>query len=206
MIAFCRLRNDLREFRLDRILSLITTTDVFANRDFSFDNYFLKNTEKKLRPTDIPLSFPQFIFVQILNVVNMKTLNIITAFFLYSAILFTSCNNLSKQSNINEGKGQIIEFAPIVLKDSVSEEMLLKSSEILQRDFLMKQSGFIKRTLVRKSTGEYIDIVVWDSETSANNAANNSLHSRACSNYFQCMINTNESDVAHYTVIKEYTR
>ncbi|MCM4152579.1 YafY family transcriptional regulator [Arenibacter sp. N53] len=46
MVAFCRLRKDLREFRIDRILNLITTTDVFPDCHFSFENYFITNYEK----------------------------------------------------------------------------------------------------------------------------------------------------------------
>lgn len=46
MVAFCRLRNDLREFRLDRILNLITTTDIFPHRHFSFEDYFIINSKK----------------------------------------------------------------------------------------------------------------------------------------------------------------
>jgi len=41
MIAHCRMRNDLREFRLDRIIGLINTTEKFANRqDFTLNKYF----------------------------------------------------------------------------------------------------------------------------------------------------------------------
>ncbi len=46
MVAFCRLRNDLREFRIDRILNLITTTESFPDRHFSFEDYFLSHSEK----------------------------------------------------------------------------------------------------------------------------------------------------------------
>jgi predicted DNA-binding transcriptional regulator YafY len=39
MIAFCRLRNDLREFRIDRILHLTTNNTTFADRHFSLEDY-----------------------------------------------------------------------------------------------------------------------------------------------------------------------
>jgi len=46
MVAFCRLRNDLREFRIDRILNLTTTTDTFPDRLFSLEYYFSSLCEK----------------------------------------------------------------------------------------------------------------------------------------------------------------
>ncbi len=39
MIAFCRLRNDIRAFRIDRILTLTATSGTFSDRYFSLDNY-----------------------------------------------------------------------------------------------------------------------------------------------------------------------
>lgn len=39
MIAYCRLREALREFRIDRILHLKSTSTFFAERHFSFEEY-----------------------------------------------------------------------------------------------------------------------------------------------------------------------
>ena len=39
MIAYCRLREALREFRIDRILHLKSTSTSFAERHFSFEEY-----------------------------------------------------------------------------------------------------------------------------------------------------------------------
>jgi hypothetical protein len=101
-------------------------------------------------------------------------------------------------------KGQIIEYAPIVLKGSVTEEALLISSEVLQRDFLTKQQGFIKRILVKKTDKEYVDIVIWDNKENADKAIENSMQSKACENYFSCMQNLDASGVLHFEVLAEY--
>jgi len=46
LVAFCRLRNDQREFRLDRISKLIITTETFDyQQDFSLNSYIEKNIE-----------------------------------------------------------------------------------------------------------------------------------------------------------------
>jgi predicted DNA-binding transcriptional regulator YafY len=40
MVAHCRLRNELRDFRIDRILNLTTTNDTFPDRTFTLEAYF----------------------------------------------------------------------------------------------------------------------------------------------------------------------
>jgi predicted DNA-binding transcriptional regulator YafY len=45
LIAHCRLRNEIREFRLDRILKLFNTNEVFTEQNFSFEEYIAKISE-----------------------------------------------------------------------------------------------------------------------------------------------------------------
>ncbi|WP_299601311.1 YafY family protein [uncultured Aquimarina sp.] len=45
MIAFCRLRNDYREFRTDRIVNLIETSEIFPPKLFTLEDYFKKYRE-----------------------------------------------------------------------------------------------------------------------------------------------------------------
>lgn len=46
MVAFCRMRKDLRELRIDRILKLITTNETSPEWRFSFEDYFKSLLEK----------------------------------------------------------------------------------------------------------------------------------------------------------------
>jgi len=46
VVAQCRLRNELRDFRLDRMLSLTVTSDTFPDRTFSLEAYFQSLCEK----------------------------------------------------------------------------------------------------------------------------------------------------------------
>jgi len=46
LIAWCHLRNDLREFRIDRILELTRLLQTFKDRDFIFEDYLKKLSEK----------------------------------------------------------------------------------------------------------------------------------------------------------------
>ncbi len=46
LIAICRQKNDLREFRIDRILNLTTTSNTFPDCHFSFENYISSFSKK----------------------------------------------------------------------------------------------------------------------------------------------------------------
>lgn len=46
LVAYCRLRQDLREFRLDRITGFLITAERFSQRDFVFRDYFEKQINK----------------------------------------------------------------------------------------------------------------------------------------------------------------
>lgn len=45
LVAWCRLRNDLRDFRLDRIQSLWPLSEKIENRNFSLNEYFQRQGE-----------------------------------------------------------------------------------------------------------------------------------------------------------------
>jgi len=113
-----------------------------------------------------------------------------------------------KQVNVQSSKGQIIELAPFTLKNGITEVSLLEASETLQKEFLVKQTGFLKRELVKKHTGEYIDIVYWDSQENANKAGQNAMNSPICFSYFHLMKevapNDTNASVSHYIIVNEY--
>lgn len=55
-----------------------------------------------------------------------------------------------------------IAFAPIKLKDGVSESDFLKISEAFETAFVKKQKGILKRILVKDTNGNYADIVFFE--------------------------------------------
>jgi len=46
VVAYCRLRNEFREFRIDRILNLTVTTDTFPDRNLTLEEYYQSLYEK----------------------------------------------------------------------------------------------------------------------------------------------------------------
>ncbi|TRX62741.1 WYL domain-containing protein [Fulvivirga sp. M361] len=58
LIAFCRLRNDFRSFRLDCITKITVSTTRFEPHDFTLQQYFEQCIEKLLPTPDIPMTQP----------------------------------------------------------------------------------------------------------------------------------------------------
>jgi hypothetical protein len=82
---------------------------------------------------------------------------------------------------------QTIEWAPFTLAEGVDEATLLTASEALQRDFLSKQSGFLHRALLRGASGQWVDIIHWESRDAVEEAMRAAQASAACHGYFALM-------------------
>lgn len=55
-----------------------------------------------------------------------------------------------------------IAFAPIKLKEGVSESDFLRISDAFETGFVKKQKGILKRILVKDPHGNYADIVFFE--------------------------------------------
>ena len=82
----------------------------------------------------------------------------------------------------------IVEWAPFKTKPGIDEATLLKLSEAIQEDFLVRQKGYQHRELVKgKADGEYVDIIWWASQEDAEAASKLVYESETCSAYFAAM-------------------
>ncbi len=68
-------------------------------------------------------------------------------------------------------KTTVVEIAQFELASGVTDEEFIKEAEVVQRDFLEKQSGYIDRELLKDKNGLWIDILHWDSMEEAKKAA-----------------------------------
>lgn len=102
---------------------------------------------------------------------------------------------------------QVIEWAPFRLRTGVDESTLLAASERLQAEFLDHQEGFVRRELVKRADGEYVDVVWWRSLEAAEKAMARVAESPTCSAYFAVM-GTNDANagdgVLHYHSVRSY--
>lgn len=85
------------------------------------------------------------------------------------------------------GEGVVIEWAPFRLRDGVCETELLEASSAIQREFLYRQPGFVRRELARSDDGLWTDVVHWASGEMAQAALAAAPSSAACRGYFQLM-------------------
>lgn len=87
----------------------------------------------------------------------------------------------------------VIEWAPFTLKEGIDEAKLLEAADALQKDFLSKQEGFLKRELLKGEGDKWVDILHWSSKEAAEKAMEHVMGSTVCQQYFHCMSNATEA-------------
>ena len=102
----------------------------------------------------------------------------------------------------------VIEWAPFRLAEGVTEGELLAASETLQREFVARQPGFVRRELLRGADGHWADLVHWESERAAHDVFAAAMESPVCAEYFKLMVMPEGGDLAaavlHLHRIREY--
>ncbi len=78
-------------------------------------------------------------------------------------------------------------LATIKLASGKTEAELLAASERFQKEFASKQKGLIRREMVRKGDGEYIDIIQFASMADANATMESEKTSEVCHAFFALM-------------------
>jgi hypothetical protein len=78
-------------------------------------------------------------------------------------------------------------FAPVTLAKGISEAELLKASEKFQTEFVSKESGVLRRELVRKADGTYVDIVQFRSKEDFEAVSKKEMESPICMEFFSLM-------------------
>ena len=87
-----------------------------------------------------------------------------------------------------------IEWAPFTLAEGVSESALLAASEVLQRDFLGNQPGFLHRELLKGNDGQWVDIIERESRDAIGQAMDNVQTRTVCQHYFTLMVSPSADD------------
>lgn len=101
----------------------------------------------------------------------------------------------------------VVEWAPFQLKPQYREEDLLIVSKKLQHEFLVKQEGFIKRELLKKSARDWVDVIHWKNKELAKKAMKAAGENPACAAYFELMNmeeDPGEGSLQHYDLVSEY--
>jgi hypothetical protein len=102
----------------------------------------------------------------------------------------------------------VVEWAPFRLREGITEQALLEASELLQRDFLAGQPGFIRRELLRGADGQWVDLVHWADDAAAQAVFATAMESPVCAEYFKLMVMPEGADLAsgvlHLHCVREY--
>ena len=85
-------------------------------------------------------------------------------------------------------------FAPIKIAQGKTESDLLIASDRFQEEFVRHQPGVLRRELIRKSEGKYIDIVQFRSAEDARDVMAKEQESEACQSFFSILDLSDMSD------------
>lgn len=78
-------------------------------------------------------------------------------------------------------------LAPIKLAEGKTEADLITASAVFQRDFVAHEPGVLRRELVRKPDGTYLDIVQFRSHDDYLDVVKKEMESPVCATFFSVM-------------------
>jgi hypothetical protein len=103
---------------------------------------------------------------------------------------------------------QVLELAAITLAPGTSEADLLATSDAFQTGFLDNQDGFLRRDMVRKGDGTFLDVILWQSRAHADAVFEKAKSSEIVGKYFGLMqfdAESTEDPVQFHALLKSYT-
>lgn len=102
----------------------------------------------------------------------------------------------------------VVEWAPFVKAEGITEQQLITAADLVNNEFLKKQPGFIKRELIRKDNNEYADVIHWMTKKEAESAGEKVFNCSECNAYFQLMDMEASSNAgkgfSHYEILKQW--
>ena len=97
----------------------------------------------------------------------------------------------------------VIEFVSFKLKEGISEQQFLESSDVLNKGFLSLQKGYVSRKLLKKDD-TWADIVIWETMDDAMNAIKAAEKTNPADIKYFFYIEENSSNMQHWSVEKSY--
>jgi len=101
----------------------------------------------------------------------------------------------------------ITVLAPAKLAPGKTEAELLAASDKFQREFVRLQPGILRRELVKRADGEYLDIVQFRSREDADDVIEKEKTSQACHEFFAFLDTTDmdESEIEFTISLATYS-
>ncbi len=100
-------------------------------------------------------------------------------------------------------KNTIVEIAQFRLATGVNDKDFLQEAEVVQKNFLEKQGGYIDRELLKDKDGQWVDILHWNSMEEAQKAAEVMMSDPATQSFMQ-KIDPSSVKMLHLEQVKKY--
>jgi len=102
----------------------------------------------------------------------------------------------------------IIEWAPFETKPEFTEQQIIELAQKVETEFLAKQSGYIRRELLKRDNNQWADLVYWKNMESAIAGAKAANDSGAFYEYFCTMVgvdlNSAEAGIFHFRLAQKW--
>jgi hypothetical protein len=95
---------------------------------------------------------------------------------------------------------QALEIVTYKLKAGINDGAFRKASEDMERQFAAKQKGFLKRIVGTSDTGEWVDVVTWETMEDALAASEAAMKSPACAPMF-AMLEESSIKMHHFAIM-----
>ncbi|MEM6379434.1 MAG: antibiotic biosynthesis monooxygenase [Bacteroidota bacterium] len=93
-------------------------------------------------------------------------------------------NPSAKAQKASKLEANIVEITTFQLVEGTTDEAFLTATEQMQKDFLDKQAGFIRRQLAKGENG-WVDIVFWESKAALETAMQHAESSEAAAPFIE---------------------
>ena len=105
-------------------------------------------------------------------------------------------------------KNNYVVLAQVELNDGIDEKTFYEASDKFQKDFVDKQTGIVKRDLLKLKEGHYADLVVFESKEDFEKISKIEESSEVCMEFFKLMKlpENPEDDILAFEFIKTYKK
>jgi len=97
----------------------------------------------------------------------------------------------------------VVEVAMFKLNEGVAEQAFIAEAKKVQESFLKKQKGYLDRELLKDESGQWFDILHWQSMKEAQAAAEAMMQESSCQQFIQ-MIDPKSIQMFHLKRQKEW--
>lgn len=95
-----------------------------------------------------------------------------------------------------------LEIAIYKIKEGVSDANFMRMSSEMEENFAKKQEGFIKRTFAKSESGDWVDVIYWETMSDATKASEAAMKSPACAPMFE-VLDGSSVKMYHFDILSQ---